>query len=137
MEMFPGNRPFQFGLRSMFAFTLAIALVLALCRILGIGFGIAFFAMGFFAFMAVLAGLLSTSSSNDRTVYRSQNETDAVLRRDYLCLQGINAQLHSGELPGFTGLYTSVSEVVVPMDQAARAEQLLAEQQGEAEEPAS
>ena len=63
--------PIQFTLRSMLIFTAISAVLLGVCKSLHLGFGLAFFGMGFILFMALLAGLRSISRSDFVVVYET------------------------------------------------------------------
>ncbi len=123
----PKLRRLQFSLRSLLLFVTVSALVFAFCAALGTGFGLAVFATGFFAMMALVVGLIGVSQKGLVVVHQAQTVTDAILCRNYLREHGIAAVVHEGELPGFSGVVTSLSRVLVPAGKAKRARRLLRE----------
>jgi hypothetical protein len=117
----------QFTLRFLLFFTAMSALFLGICQTLKLQFGLAIFAICFFAFMMLVLGLMMISRNHYAVVFQASSETEAILCQNHLQEHGITAVVIGGSVPGFSGLATRVSQVVVAQDQADRARQLLAE----------
>ncbi len=122
----PRPKPVQFSLRSLMLYIAVSALLLGLAKYLGMGFGFALFAIGFIAFMALVAGLMLASPKGLVVVHEAGSGDEAALCRDYLRENGVPAVIDDGELPGLSGLRTKPSEVLVPSDRLLEAEELLA-----------
>jgi hypothetical protein len=114
-------------LRSLLLFIAASGGILGLCKAAGIEFGMAFFAIGFFALMALLAGLMSVSQRSLVVVHQTDAATEAMLCRNYLREHGLQAVVDDGAMPAFSGVRTRVSRVLVPAHEVHRARQLLDE----------
>jgi hypothetical protein len=102
-----GQRPssaWQFGIGSLLVFFAASALVLGLSRRAGIGYGVAWFAIGFFALAAVIANLMHASRGSIVAIYESDSPTDAMLCCQQLREQGIAAVIRDGELSALVGV---------------------------------
>jgi hypothetical protein len=76
--------------------------------------------------MFVLA-LMMASRNHYSVVFEAASEAEATLACNYLCGCELTAVVIEGQMPGFFGISTRVAQVVVPLEQADRAAELLAE----------
>ena len=115
----------QFGLRALLGFVTISAVFLGGAKVLGTGFGMAIFAIGFYAFMMLLWGLMQISTRTG-VVYRTDDQVEAVLCCNFLRSHGLNAVVE-GQQTALPGLGIEDARVVVPVSQTRRAEELLAD----------
>ena len=58
-------------------------------------------------------------------VYEAGTDAEAWLYRDFLCEQGLNAEVFSGDTQALPGLTNRVAQVIVPSEEADRARHML------------
>jgi hypothetical protein len=123
---FETMKPLQFSLRSLLMLITISAVVLGICKTLDIGFVSTICLIGIVAFMSLIPRLMYMSRGKLIVVYQTMIEYDALLCRDYLNENGIEARTCSEQLGGFTGMNISPMQVVVLVEKADRARKLSA-----------
>ena len=123
----PRLQPFQFSVWSLLFFVSFSAVILALSKSLGFSTGVAIFGIVFYALMMIVLGLMTPSRKSPVTVYRTDDDTDARLCRNYLREHRVVAEVIGGLSSAFSGIRWSYTRVVVPAHQAELARRLLEE----------
>jgi len=134
-DLRPGPERIQFRLGSMLGLLAISAFFLGISKQLGIGYGMAVFAIALFAFMGLIYSLICVVRRTSIVVFEGKTNAEAHLCRNYLRENEVRAVVLEGNAHDITGWTIRPPQVVVPVEQAEQAWDLLAKRAGWGEGP--